>query len=166
VSLRTNEPEIADAGFERWRVFQNGMQFVATNDEFPRLRINLEMVGRGQPRILEWDVKKPPFAGIAVLRFHAGVVAGPKGAEEVEHAVVIDLQASSVVAVAVQRQGEKQAQWTWEDGKLTVASADGVTDELQLRQGKPKEVAQVPQPKRDPSAGRRPRTLFEMLFGF
>ena len=34
-------------------------------------------------------------------------------------------------------QGEKEAVWTWDDGKLVVASADGVTDEFQLRQGKP-----------------------------
>ena len=64
--------------FERWRVYQKGRQFVASNDEFPRLKVNLEMMGKGQPRILEWDVKKPPFAGIAVLRFHAGVVDGPR----------------------------------------------------------------------------------------
>ena len=137
VSTRADEPEVADAAFERWRVYQKGRQFVATNDEFPRLKINLEMMGKGQPRILEWDVKKPPFAGIAVLRFHAGVVEGPRGPEEVEHAAIIDLQTNAVVAVVVQRQGDKVAQWTWDDGKLVVASADGLTDEFQLRQGKP-----------------------------
>ena len=167
VSTRSSEPEVVDAGLDRWRVFQRGRQFIATNDEFPRLRINLEMVGKGQPRILEWDVKKPPFAGIAVLRFHAGVVDGPKGAEEVEHAAVVDLQSSLVVSVEVQRHGEKVAQWTWDDGKLVVASADGVTDEFQLRQGKPKELPppQV-QPRRADSGQRKPRTLFELLFGF
>ena len=134
---RRKSPMPASTG---WRVFQKGRQFIATNDEFPRLRINLEMMGRGQPRILEWDVKKPPFAGIAVLRFHAGVVDGRKGPEDVEHAAVVDLQSSTVVSVEVQKQGEKQAQWTWDDGKLVVASADGVTDEFQLRQGKPKEL--------------------------
>ena len=107
VSTRPSEAEVAEAGFDRWRVFQKGRQFVATNEEFPRLKINLEMMGKGQPRILEWDVKKPPFAGIAVLRFHAGVVDGPKGPEEVEHAAVVDLQSSTVVSVEVQRQGEQ-----------------------------------------------------------
>ncbi len=111
-------------------------QFIATNEEFPRLKINLEMMGKGQPRILEWDVKKPPFQGIAVLRFHAGTVDGQNGPEEVEHAAVIDLQTNAVVAVEVQRQGSKVAQWSWDDGKLVVAAADGITDEFQLRQGK------------------------------
>jgi hypothetical protein len=126
------------------------------------------MMGRGQPRILEWDVKKPPFAGIGVLRFHAGVVTGPKGAEEVEHAAIVDLQSNSVVAVEVHRQGEKEAKWTWDDGKLVVASADGITDEFQLRQAKPPPppVAQAPPPRRDPwGGGRRPKTLFDLLFG-
>jgi hypothetical protein len=165
--VRPGDAEVADAGFDQWRVFQSGGQYIATNDEFPRLRVALEMVGRGQPRILEWDVKKPPFQGIAVLRFHAGVVDGPKGPEDVEQAAVIDLQSGSVVSVEVQRQGEKLAQWTWDDGKLIVASADGVTDEFQLRQGKPKEPPpQTQQNRTAEQRGRRPRTLFELLFGF
>jgi tetratricopeptide (TPR) repeat protein len=175
VSLDSNDPEIPDAAYDRWRVYQKGRNYVAVNDEFPRLKVNLEMMGRGQPRILEWDIKKPPFAGIAVLRFHAGVVEGPRGPEEIEHAAVIDLQTSSVVSVEVQRRGDKIAQWTWDEGKLVVASADGITDEFQLR-AKPKEVS----PKRvasDPAQGtapfwgwgydqrrRKPRTLFDLLF--
>jgi tetratricopeptide (TPR) repeat protein len=174
MSLAVNEPEVPDAGLDRWRVYQSGRQFVATNEDFPRLKINLEMMGKGQPRVLEWDIKKPPFAGIAVLRFHAGVIEGPKGNEEVEHAVVVDLQSNSVVAVEVQRLGDKLAQWTWDEGRLLVASADGITDEFQLRQGKPKEPPPAPvaaaQPKRysDPwgNSGRKPKTLFDLLFGF
>ena len=167
VGTRVNEPEVADAGFDRWRVYQKGRQFIATNDEFPRLKVNLEMMGKGQPRILEWDVKKPPFAGIAVLRFHAGVVDGPKGPEEVEHAAIIDLQSNAVVSVEVQRQGDKLAQWTWDDGKLVVASADGLTDEFQLRQAKPPPPPPVVAQKRpaDPWGGRKPKTLFDLLFG-
>ena len=66
-----------------------------------------------------------------------------------------------------EKQGEKQAQWTWDDGKLVVASADGVTDEFQLRQGKPKELPPAAaQPKRADSGARKPKTLFELLFGF
>jgi hypothetical protein len=85
----------------------------------------------------------------------------------VEHAAVVDLQSSTVVSMEVQRQGEKLAQWTWDDGKLVVASADGVTDEFQLRQGKPKEPPPQVQPKRTAEpGGRKPKTLFPLLFGF
>jgi tetratricopeptide (TPR) repeat protein len=165
VGTRTTESEVADAAFERWRVYQKGRQFTSTNDEFPRLKVNLEMMSKGQPRILEWDVKKPPFAGIAVLRFHAGVVEGARGTEEVEHAAIIDLQSNAVVSVVVQRQGDKVAQWTWDDGKLTVASADGLTDEFQLRQGKPPPPPPVVAQKRPADPWRKPKTLFELLFG-
>jgi hypothetical protein len=69
--------------------------------------------------------------------------------------------------VEVQKQGSKEAQWTWDDGKLVVASADGVTDEFQLRQGKPKEPPPQAQPNRTAEQrGRKPKTLFELLFGF
>jgi tetratricopeptide (TPR) repeat protein len=163
VSTRVTEAEVAEAGLDRWHVFRKGRQFIATNEEFPRLTINLEMMGKGQPRILEWEVKKPPFAGIAVLRFYSGTAQGAKGPEEVEQTAIIDLQSNTVVSVAVQRQGEKQAQWTWEDGKLIVATADGLTDEFQLRQGKPKEPPPQVQAKR--TEPRKPRTLFELLFG-
>ena len=162
-SPQPTEAEVADAGLHQWRVFRKGRQFIATSDEFPRLRINLEMMGTGQPRILEWDVKQPPFAGIAVLRFSAGTVGGLKGPEEVEHAAIIDLQSNTVVAVEVQRQGDRVAQWTWDEGKLVVATADGLTDEFQLRQVKKEPPPQIAQPRREP---RRPRTLFELLFGF
>jgi hypothetical protein len=161
---REDEPEVADAGLDRWRVYQKGRQYIARNEEFPRLKVHLEMVGKGQPRILDWDVKNPPFAGIAVLRFHAGVIDGPSGLEEVEHAAVIDLQTNAVVSVEVQRLGNKVAQWTWEDGKLVVASADGITDEFQLRQAKPPPPPVIAQPRR-PENYRRPKTLFELLFG-
>jgi len=166
LSPASDEPEVPEAGYEGWRVHGKGRQFIATNEEFPRLRINLEMMGKGQPRILEWDVKKPPFAGIAVLRFHAGTVDGPRGPEEVEHAAIVDLQTNSVVAVEVHRQGEKEAKWTWDEGRLVVASADGITDEFQLRQVKkepPPPPPQVAQPRRD--TWRKPKTLFELLFG-
>ena len=52
---------------------------------------------------------------------------------------------------------------SWEEGRVVVASADGITDELKLRQIKPKEpppvIAQRPAP-------RKPKNLFEALFGF
>jgi tetratricopeptide (TPR) repeat protein len=165
INTRVTEEEVADAGLDRWRVFRKGRQFVAINEEFPRLTINLEMMGKGKPRILEWDVKKPPFAGIAVLRFSSGVAPGAKGPEEIEQTAIVDLQSNTVVSIAVQRQGEKQAQWTWEDGKVVVAAADGLTDEFQLRQGKPKEPPPQVQAKRSDQP-RKPRTLFQLLFGF
>ena len=153
---------------ERWRVYRKGAQYIATNDEFPRLKINLEMMGKGQPRILEWDVKKPPFQGIAVLRFHAGTVDGQNGPEEVENAAIIDLQTNAVVAVEVQRQGSKDAQWSWDDGKLVVARGRRHHRRVPAAPGKPPPPPPVvAQPRRqEPYGGRKPKTLFDLLFGF
>ena len=46
---------------------------------------------------------------------------------------MLDLSASTVVAIQPHRQGTKVATWTWDEGKVTVASVDGVTDEFVLR---------------------------------
>jgi hypothetical protein len=149
-----------------------GRQFVATNEQFPKLSVDIEMMGKGQPRILEWEVKKAPFAGIGVLHFHAGTIEGPRGPEEIDQFAVLDLQSSAVVSVETQRRGAKLAQLTWDEGKLVVASADGTREEYQLRQGKPKE-APLPRKVAEPKPwspwgdqrGRKPKTLFELLFG-
>jgi tetratricopeptide (TPR) repeat protein len=175
------EEEIAEAAFERWRVFAKWRQFYATNDLYPRLKVDIEMVGKGQPRVLEWEAKSGPFAGIGVLRFHAGVVDSPRGLEEVEQVAIVDLQSNAVVAVETQRRGAKLSQWTWDDGKVVLASADGTNEELQLRQGKLKDAAPPPPPPKRyadkpketwspwgstwDSGKKRPKTLFELLFG-
>jgi tetratricopeptide (TPR) repeat protein len=175
------EEEVVGAGLDGWRVFARDRQFVAISDQYPRLRVDIEMLGNGQPRLLEWEVKNAPFAGIGVLRFHAGVVDGARGPEEVEQVAIVDLQAHSVVAVEMQRRGSKVAQMSWEAGKLVMASADGTTDEIVLRPDKSKELVAAA-PKRvidkdkqktswspwgstwDQRRG-RPKTLFELLFG-
>jgi tetratricopeptide (TPR) repeat protein len=175
VTEGTEENEVPNAGLDGWRVFQKGRQFVATSQLFPRLKIDLEMMGKGQPRILEWEEKKAPFAGIGLLRFHAGSVEAPRGPEEVEQLAIVDLQANAVLGVETQRRGTKLAQLTWDgDGKLIVASADGTRDELQLRQAKVS--APPPPPKRyageqkNPfwspwGGGKKGKSLFDLIFG-
>jgi tetratricopeptide (TPR) repeat protein len=175
--LADAEEEVGDAGFERWRVFVKWPQYVASNDQFPKLKVDIEMLGKGRPRILDWEVKSAPFAGIGVLRFNAGVADGPRGPEEIEQAAIVDLQASTVVAVETVRRGAKQGQMTWDAGKLVLASADGTTEELALRSDKPKEPAPPKRVVADKqkewspwgstwdSGKKRPKTLFELLFG-
>ena len=169
--------EVGDAGFDRWRVLVKWPQYVATNDQLPKIKVDVEMLGKGRPRILDWEVKTAPFAGIGVLRFHAGVADGPRGPEEIEQAAIVDLQSSAVVAVETVRRGAKQGKLTWDAGKLVLASADGTSEELALRSEKPKEpappkrVAADKQKEWSPwgstwdSGKKRPKTLFELLFG-
>jgi tetratricopeptide (TPR) repeat protein len=170
------EEEIAGAGRDRWKVFTKWPQYVASNDQIPRLKVDIEMLGKGQPRILDWEVKAAPFANIGVLRFYAGTVDGPRGGEEVQRVAIVDLQTNAVLAVETEKRGTKLAQLTWDAGKLVLASADGPSEELALRAEKkdvppPKRVTE--KPKDDwspwgswgPSGKGKPKTLFDLLFG-
>lgn len=129
----TEDTEIPQLRMQTWRVYVRANRYHAASTEFHRLKVPLEMMSEGQPRLLEWDVKKPPLNGIGVLRFSAGKVDGARGAEEVEHAAVVDLQSGSVIALEPVRQGERAATWTWDDNRLVVASVDGYTEEYPLR---------------------------------
>jgi tetratricopeptide (TPR) repeat protein len=170
-----DEEEVVGAGRDRWKVFARWPQYVATNEQIPRLRVDIEMLGKGQPRILDWEVKAAPFAGIGVLRFHAGVVDGANGPEEVERVAIVDLQANAVLAVETDRRGAKQGQLTWDAGKLVLATADGPSEELALRAEKPAVAAAPPKRLADKpkdgwapwgSSGKgKPKTLFDLLFG-
>ena len=138
--LGASETVMADVavpglGLEGWQVVERASSFFATNERYPRIRVPLEMLADGKPRILGWELKEPPFKEIGILRFHVGVVPGPTGKpEEVEQAAIIDLRSQSVIAVQPDRQGDKKATWNWQDdGKVQVAAVDGVTDEFALR---------------------------------
>ena len=129
---KAEETMLGDAGIDTWRVVSRGQRFVAVNDQYPRLAIPLEMMGSGQPKLLEWELKEAPFKGIGLLRFFGGSVAGKSGAEDMELIAVVNVDASVVVAIEPHRQGDKLSTWTWENGKITVASVDGVTDEFMV----------------------------------
>lgn len=124
---------VADAGTGNWRVVSRKNAFFAVSDEFPSLRIPLEMMGEGSPKLLEWELKKEPYKGYGVLRFSAGRVIGTSGPEETEQSAIVDIDNAKVVAVQPSRQGSRIAKWTWEDDRVQIASIDGVTDEFPLR---------------------------------
>lgn len=130
------ETVVADAGLDKWRMVEKGGRYFALSDQYPRLSVPLEMMGAGVPKLLEWMLKEAPFEGIGTLRFFGGTVATPKGKEDLELIAVVDVMSGVVVAIEPNKQGEKVANWTWEEGKVTVATADGVTDEFELRIGR------------------------------
>ncbi|WP_295559168.1 tetratricopeptide repeat protein [uncultured Hyphomicrobium sp.] len=128
---QAEEREVAGAGVDTWRVVARGKRFFAMDDRYARLSVPLEMLGSGQPKLLEWQIKEAPFQGIGTLRFFAG----QSGKDDIEMIAVVDFQAGVVVAVEPHKQGAKVATWSWDAGKVTVASVDGVTDEFDLRAG-------------------------------
>ncbi len=52
--------EIAGAGLDGWRVVIRQGWPMAVNDLYPRVSIPLEMLGKGEPKILSWQMKEPP----------------------------------------------------------------------------------------------------------
>jgi len=64
------------------RVMQHGKDYFATSDDYPQIRVPLEMIGEGLPKLLAWEVQKPPYAGYGILRFSGGSVRGKSGPED------------------------------------------------------------------------------------
>ncbi len=120
-------------GIEGWTVVTRGTEFYAVNNENPALRVPLESPGTGQPKLIDWEVKKAPLKGIGILRFRGGTLASKSGPLDVELSAIVDIYARSVVAVEPHKLGNKTATWTWEEGRVVVASVDGVIDEFNLR---------------------------------
>ena len=171
--------EIPGLGVAGWRVVERGGRFFALNDQYRRLRVPLEMAGEGQPRLLEWKMREPPLGGIATLRFAGGVVAGRMGPEEVEQVAIIDLAKNTIVAIEPHRQGKKVSKWDWKDDRVVIASVDGANDEYVLRAGRrggryssngtpvwaPWGQLDAPQYEQRPRRRRKPKTIFQLLFG-
>ncbi len=154
----------------KWHVVLHGRDYFATSEDYPQIRVPLEMTGEGVPMLLAWDVQKPPYAGYGILRFSGGHVRGKNGDEDTELAAIIDIGAGKVLAIEPHRQGARVAAWTWDGDRLQIASVDGVTDEYQLR---PVNVAVVGNRDQAYDAQRaerqqrrsKPKSIFEFLFG-
>jgi tetratricopeptide (TPR) repeat protein len=136
--------ELIGRGNQGWRIFRRADgSHLASSAAYPRLLITLEMAGAGEPRVLSWEEQAAAYKGIGVLRYEAGAAEGRSGdVQAVELAAVIDLSAVRVVSIEPDRIGENRSKWTWDDGKLTIAGIDGLTNEFRLRdQQKGKAVA-------------------------
>lgn len=175
-------------GLDPWRVVMRSGRYYAVSNQYPRLSVPLETLGEGQPKILEWEVKKPPLKGIGALRYSSGAVAAKSGPEDTEQVAILDIDESKVIAVEPHRQGTKLSTWTWEEGRVVVASVDGANDEFSLRTAKVASTAPSrryseydgyegpgwapwsqpwaggPSQQRAPQRRRKQKTLFDLLF--
>ena len=125
--------EIVGAGIDGWRVVMRQGWPVAVSDLYPRVSVPLEMLGKGDLKLLSWQIKEPPYGAFGELIYSGGQVMGRDGPEEIEIAAIIDIEMQTLVAVEPHKQGAKVSTWTWQPGKVTVAAIDGVTDEFLLR---------------------------------
>ena len=125
--------EVPGLGIDQWTVVARGDDYFAINPDYPQLRIALEMIGDGKPKLLGWELKEPPHKGYGVLRFAGGTVPGKTGPEETELAAVVDIDNGKLIAIQPHRQGVRVASWVWDTDRLQIASVDGVTDEFAIR---------------------------------
>jgi tetratricopeptide (TPR) repeat protein len=118
-------------------------QFVATNADYPKVHLNLEMYGDGEPELLNWQVLKGTLRGIGLLHYYAGT--SPQGGR-LEYIAVIDLWAKKLIAIEPARWGELQAQWSWSDSGVVVVDPQGVPSRVDVRDGAQTQVASYDRP--------------------
>ena len=92
------------------------------------------MLGKGAPKIVAWERQKAPYAAFGLLRFKAGRLdTSATTFEELEGAAIIDIQNQIVLGLTLNKKGSKAAAWSWEDNRLVVASAEGLSEEFLLK---------------------------------
>jgi tetratricopeptide (TPR) repeat protein len=107
-------------------------QYVATNADYPKVRLGLEMYGDGEPELLNWQVLNGTLRGIGLLHYFAGT--SPEGGR-LEYIAVIDLWAKKLIAIEPARWGDLQAQWAWSDSGVVVVDPQGVPSKVEVRDG-------------------------------
>ncbi|MEO1205770.1 MAG: tetratricopeptide repeat protein [Pseudomonadota bacterium] len=124
-------------GRQGWKVVSRSARYFAVNPAFDNVRVPLELLGNGKPKIVSWEEREAPYSAFGVLKFTAGVGQDVDGqAMPYEQAAIIDKKSGSVVAIQPHRAGQKVSEWTWgEDGRVRVASVDGYTDDLPIAVG-------------------------------
>lgn len=178
------EKPLPGLGFDGWEVVARGNRFFAVNTKYRRITVPLEMFGKGQPKIIAWDLRPSPLKHIGVLTFSGGEIKGKSGMEPTEFSAILNVSTSTVVAIEPNREGKRTSTWSWSDNKVSVASVDGVTDEFELEPKKPR-VAKSrsrqyssagndpwadpwasprQRPRRRSGRRRKPKTLFDLLF--
>ena len=50
-------------------------RYIASNEKYPSLRVELEMFGSGRPKILEWKLLKDALSGIGLLNITLAISA-------------------------------------------------------------------------------------------
>ncbi|MEQ1647168.1 MAG: tetratricopeptide repeat protein [Hyphomicrobiaceae bacterium] len=128
-----DETDVSGAGIDKWRVLASGDDYVAVNELFPKVRIPLEMMSKGAPKLLDWERKKSPNSNFGVLRYAAGSMQTGAANDVVENSAVIDVASAMVMGVVVARMGRLDAKWSWDDGAVTVTGADGLVEEFRLK---------------------------------
>ena len=131
------ETVIDGHGGQGWAVVSRSARYFAVNPAFDNVRVPLELLGTGKPKIVSWEEREAPYSNFGVLKFSAGVGEDVDGKPmPYEQAAIIDKKRGTVIAIQPHRAGKKVSEWTWGlDGRVRVASVDGYTDDLPIAVG-------------------------------
>lgn len=142
---------------EGWEIREpSAGRYVARNPKYPRLEVDLEMFGTGQPRILGWTMQKDTLAGIGLLKYYAGDFDDGQNSD-LEYVAIVDTRASKVVSIEPHSWGNEPAKWAWQTVSVVVTAPDGNANEITLRQA-PRQRAAPQQVERDFWGFEQPRT--------
>lgn len=124
--------ELAGAELDGWTT-EPGAEgdTIATNADYPGLRLTLEMYGSGRPELLSWQRLKGAFRRTGLLRYYAGTT--PEG-ERLEYIALVDVKAGRLLAIEPGRWGQRQADWSWSDAAVMVVDPQGVPSQVKLRE--------------------------------
>jgi tetratricopeptide (TPR) repeat protein len=147
-------------------------RFVATNTEYPEVKVLLEMHGEGQPEILDWTPLSENLRNFGLLRYAAGRL--PDGLTEkdrYELVAIIDLRKDIVVSIEPYITEGAEAKWAWSNTGVVVTDPEGVISAHELRaapkpkpQVQPREADRWFEEDRSYRRRRRPKGLFDWLF--
>ncbi|MEM8975842.1 MAG: tetratricopeptide repeat protein [Pseudomonadota bacterium] len=118
---------LEDLSFGPWRIILDRQKFYATHQDLSGLRVPLEMMSQGQPRIVEWEERGEPPRQVGLLRFSVGKTKGRSGEVDVEYVALINMSLNEVLDLVPDRRGKQKSNWTWTEAEVTVASIDGLT---------------------------------------
>ncbi len=132
------DPQAAPSGdrpvsmeLEGWTlVLTESGQYVATNSDYPKMRLTLEMYGSGDPELLNWQLLHDSLRGVGLMHYYAGRSAE---GERLEYIALVDIWAGKVIAIEPARWGERQAEWSWTDRAVVVIDPQGVPSRVQVR---------------------------------
>ena len=155
---------------EGWTVVLTAAgQYVATNSDYPKLRLTLEMYGSGEPELLNWQLLHDSLRGVGLMHYYAGSSAE---GDRLEYIAVVDIWAGRLIAIEPGRWGERQAEWTWTDRSVVVTDPQGVPSRVQVRDAtndRPmhlRRIKRVSRPVPPRFSYRPPRRMMPFRYGF
>ena len=133
-SLYSEEKDLG-ASLNGWVLkLRNDKAYIVSNKAYPKVKLKLEMHGKGEPRLLELSKLEDIYKGIHLLRYYAGSI----DEEAIEYIAIIDTTKQRIRGIEPFKVSAGEASWKWDKGNLTVTDPTGLQNKIALRRPRPK----------------------------